>query len=169
MSIDLNESILQAALEGLERRRDQLEEQIRSVRSLLGTGRPAGRERGGPVRAESDSAIEPPEPRKRRRGMSAAGKRAIAEAQKRRWAAVRREGAAPGEKAVTRRRFSAAVRKRLAEAMRKRWAAKRTATQAQATRRTKTTAATKKAARKGGAKRAGPKSTIAVQSSETAS
>jgi hypothetical protein len=62
--------------------------------------------------------------------MSAAGRRAIAEAQRKRWAAKRAEQSTRAT--ATKRRLTPAGRKRLAEAMKKRWAAKRTAAQAKA-------------------------------------
>jgi hypothetical protein len=68
-----NRSILEAALEGLEARRAKLDEQIAELRrAMAGAG---------------ESVEEAPAPRKRR--MSAAGRKRIAEAARKRWAAVR--------------------------------------------------------------------------------
>jgi hypothetical protein len=75
--------ILEAALLGLESQRDKLEEQIARVRSLLGrkAGRPAKRAVSGIAMAAGLSAkrILSPDARKR-----------IAAAQKKRWAAFRK-------------------------------------------------------------------------------
>jgi hypothetical protein len=77
-----NQELLRAALEGLEIQRQRIEEQIRSVQSLLGGRR-------GPKPAAEKAA---PGRRKRRR-LSAAGRKRIAEAQRRRWAEQRKGGA----------------------------------------------------------------------------
>jgi hypothetical protein len=158
MPNDLNGSILQAALEGLERRREQIEEDIRSVRSMLGGTEPARRGPGRPQKTEAEPVTEQASAPQKRRGMSAAGRRAIAQAQRKRWAAKRSENQTPAKWAISKRRFSPAVRKRLAEAMRQRWALKRTAAQAKAAKKTagqKKTAGPKKATTKrAGAKRA---------------
>ena len=81
-----NHSLLTAALEGLELQRQRIDEQIQEVRSLL--GRAPGR-RGRP----------PASPAGRKRGpgrLSAAARKRIAAAQKRRWAEYRKS-AAKGE------------------------------------------------------------------------
>jgi hypothetical protein len=74
--------ILEAALLGLESQRDKLEEQIAHVRSLLGrkAGRPAKRAASTVgIAAAGGKRILSPEARKR-----------IAAAQKKRWAAFRK-------------------------------------------------------------------------------
>jgi hypothetical protein len=76
--------ILEAALLGLESQRDKLDEQIAQVRSLLGrkTGKPAKVAVSGGVTASnagSNTRVLSPEARKR-----------IAAAQKKRWAAFRK-------------------------------------------------------------------------------
>jgi hypothetical protein len=154
-------SIFRAALEGLERRREQLEEHIRSVRSMLrGISGAGSRPRGST--ADTASAGEAvPAPQKRRR-MSAAGRRAIAEAQRKRWAAKRGGATATASRKATKKRnFSAAARKRLAEAMRQRWAVKRTAAQA-AARKKSAKKATKKRAVKSQGRKASAKRAIPV-------
>ena len=78
-----NQSLLTAALEGLELQRERLDEQIQEVRLLLGKG--TGR-RG-----------RPPGTAKIARGpgrLSPAARRRIAAAQKRRWAEYRKSAAA---------------------------------------------------------------------------
>ena len=72
--------VLEAALVGLQLRRQQLDEQIMEVRSLLGRG--TGR-RGRP-------AVQAKNGRSR---LSAAARRRIAAAQKRRWAEYRKSAA----------------------------------------------------------------------------
>lgn len=75
-----NQALLTAALEGLELQRKRIDEQIQEVRSLLGKGR-----RGRPPNSNSNS-----------RGasrLSAAARRRIAAAQKRRWAEYRKSAA----------------------------------------------------------------------------
>ena len=66
--------------------------------------------------------------------MSAAGRKRIAEAQRKRWKAFHQaqEPAAAKKAAPAARRMSAAGRKRIAEATKKRWAAFRKAKRAQA-------------------------------------
>lgn len=84
-----DESLLQAALEGLTLQRDRLDEQIRQVRSMLGKrgpGRPPAK-----TAAASVEADEAPRKRRKRKKMSAEARKRIAEAQKKRWAAFRRK------------------------------------------------------------------------------
>lgn len=74
-----NAHLLQAALEGLQVQRERIEEQIREVQSMLG-GRAA-------PRAVAAAAT----PARKRRPLSEAARKRIAAAQKRRWAAFRKE------------------------------------------------------------------------------
>jgi len=76
-------SLLSAALEGLELRKQRLEEEIREVRTLLGK-KPGRRGR-------------PPGPAKLKPGasrLSVAARKRIAAAQKRRWAEYRKSASA---------------------------------------------------------------------------
>lgn len=79
-----NHSLLVAALEGLQLQKQRIEEQIQQVRLLLGKragkrGRPAlSAKKSGPGR------------------LSAAARKRIAAAQKRRWAEYRKSSAAKG-------------------------------------------------------------------------
>jgi len=75
-----SDELLEAALAGLQLRRQQLDEQIMEVRSLLGRG--AAR-RGRPPGAAKNG----------RSRLSAAARRRIAAAQKRRWAEYRKSAA----------------------------------------------------------------------------
>ncbi|MEN6533477.1 MAG: hypothetical protein ABFD89_07430 [Bryobacteraceae bacterium] len=77
--------ILSAALEGLELQRKRIELQIAEIRRALGAGSKA-------------SAVSPAaEPTRRRRKLSAAGRKRIAEAQKKRWAAFHKGTEVPTE------------------------------------------------------------------------
>ena len=118
----LTPEILSAALKGLEAQRDRVASQIAEVRRLLGG-----------AHAPASSAAEAPT-RKPRRKMSAAARKRITEAQRKRWEAFRKTSEpvpAPARKQIAKtakaaptqkRTMSAAGRKRIAEAARKRWA-----------------------------------------------
>ena len=77
---------------------------------------------------EQGSAVSPPAPvetlKRRRRRMSAAGRRAIAAAQRARWAATK-EASKPGRR--KRKGMSVKARKAASERMKKYWAEKRKA------------------------------------------
>jgi hypothetical protein len=106
----LTNEIIDAAILGFEEQKRRLEAQIAELRGM--------RNRGG----QTATAPAPP-----RRGMSAAGRKAIAAAQRKRWAALK-DGAAP-EKAPKRakRKLSPAGRAAIVAALKKRWAAKKAA------------------------------------------
>jgi hypothetical protein len=72
----LTDSIILAAIEGFEAQKKRIDEQVRELRQILNGG------------SQSETAEAAPSKRKKRR-LSAAGRRAIAEATRRRWAAVR--------------------------------------------------------------------------------
>jgi len=77
-----NESILKAALEGLELQKQRIETQLNEVRSQLGMG--TGR-RGRPPGSKNKKGRVGRPPGKRRK-MSAAARKRIGAAQKLRWA-----------------------------------------------------------------------------------
>jgi hypothetical protein len=81
--------ILEAALHGLEAQRQKLDEQIAEVRSLL--GRRVGRPPKGDALSHSVSSV--PVVVKKKRGLSAEARKKIAAAQKKRWAAFRKNKA----------------------------------------------------------------------------
>ncbi len=118
----LSREVLEAALEGLEAQRRRIDEQIRQVRAMVGVRGP-----GRPAKAgDSSAATSVTQPPNKRHAMSAAARRRIAEAQKKRWAEFR-EAKGPAQASAgtpnqPKRRISAAGRKRIAEAARKRWA-----------------------------------------------
>ena len=119
----LSHEILSAALAGLEAQRNQVDLQIAEVRRLL-------RIRPEPTAADGIPDSAPVRSTGRRRGMSAAARRRIGEAQRKRWEAYHQaqQVPAPAKKAAgkpaapKKRRISAAGRKAIAEAARKRWA-----------------------------------------------
>ena len=114
MAQQLTTGILNAALENLTTKRQQIDEQIAEIHRLLG--------------GNTDGASSTAEPATRKRTISAAGKRAIAEAQKRRWAAKKATSVPPAEMAAKKpkRKLSAEGRRNIVAALKKRWAAKRT-------------------------------------------
>jgi hypothetical protein len=104
----LTAEILDAAIEGFEARKRRIDEQIAQVRQLQNGHQPA------------DTSA----PQKRsRRKMSAAARKRIGDAQRKRWAATKR-----GAKATTtatanpKRKLSAAGRAAIVAALKKRWA-----------------------------------------------
>lgn len=92
MARSTNEKVnthLQAALESLERERASIDDQIRSIRSILGqaTAKVSA--------AEGSAAAEPVVRRRRkRRKLSAEARERIAAAQKKRWADFRKKKSA---------------------------------------------------------------------------
>jgi hypothetical protein len=118
MPTKLDNNILAAAIEGFEAQKMRLDAQIAEIRQLL-TG-------GGAEPAAT------PAPGRKRRKMSAAGRKRIAEAQRKRWAEAKKQsGAAPQAAKPAaqkpKRKLSAAGRKRIIEATKKRWALVRAA------------------------------------------
>jgi hypothetical protein len=116
MAQQLSTEILSAALENLTEKRHQIDEQIAEVRRMLGSSR-----NGSPNTSES-------KPRKHM--ISAAGRRRIAAAQRRRWAEQKASsgtGPAPRSKKA-KRRLSAEGRQAIVDALKKRWAARRAET-----------------------------------------
>ena len=105
----LTQGIINAAIEGFECQKQRIDAQIAELRAMLpGAG--------------NDSASESPANRPSRK-MSAAGRKAIAEAQRKRWAASRKESETPQSK--PKRKLSAAGKAAIVAALKKRWAAKR--------------------------------------------
>jgi hypothetical protein len=117
MTDQLTSEILNAALENLTARRHQIDEQIAEVRRLL----------GGSRNGASDSSA----PAGRKHRISAAGRRAIAAAQRRRWAEQKAAaGTATATTKTPKRKLSPAGRAAIVAALKKRWAAKRAAASA---------------------------------------
>jgi hypothetical protein len=141
----LTTEIINAAILGFEQQKLRIDAQISELRAMLTGGSAA------PV-----STTEPP--RGKRRKMSAAGRKAIAEAQRKRWAASKNESETQSKTATAKpkRRLSAAGRAAIVAALKKRWAVKKAVN-----------SKAKPAAKKAGAKKAVAKKT-AVNSAGTA-
>jgi hypothetical protein len=88
----MDESLLTAALHGLEAERARIDERIAYVRSLM-----SKRGRGRPPKAEI-------EPVAKKRGLTAAGRRRLAELMRQRWAAKRTAAQAKARKKKSSRR-----------------------------------------------------------------
>lgn len=109
----LPNDILQAALEGFEEQKRALDRKIADLRAML---------IGSTPEAPSNPSSLPT-----RRKMSAAGRRAIAAAQRKRWAAVRAQAPLAPSQPKKKRKLSAAGRAAIIAAAKKRWAAQRAA------------------------------------------
>lgn len=95
----LTAEILSAAIDGYEAQKSRIDAKIAELRAMLPDGSP-------------ESAATPAQPAKRKRRLSAAGRRAIADAARRRWAQARAEAAkAATAKKATRARKKTAVKK----------------------------------------------------------
>ena len=107
----LTAEILDAAIEGFEARKVRIDEQIAQVRQLQNGHSPAGTS----------------EPQKRtRRKMSAAVRKRMGEAQRKRWAATKGDAETASKvTAMPKRKLSAAGRAAIVAALKKRWAAKK--------------------------------------------
>jgi|ERR1035441_8187907 hypothetical protein len=118
MPIKLTPEILNAAIVGFEQQKLRIDAQIAELRQMLG---------GGPT-----ATATPEVPRGRRRKMSAAARKRIGDAQRKRWAESKKESAPPSPVAPkTKRRLSAAGKAAIVAALKKRWAAKRAVAKAQ--------------------------------------
>jgi hypothetical protein len=106
--LKMERSILEAALVGLGHKMGELTQNIAEIKRMLGGGAGTG--------AQTQAT---------RRPMSTAARARIAAAQRKRWAAQKKQQGqtAPAKRSPRRKRkISAAARKRMAEATRKRWA-----------------------------------------------
>jgi hypothetical protein len=110
----LTNEIIDAAIEGFEQQKRRIDEQISELRAARS---------GSPAQSASAPAKQP------RRKMSAAGRKAIAEAQRKRWAASKgqAEPKAPKPAKKAKRKLSAEGRANIVAALKKRWAAKKAA------------------------------------------
>jgi hypothetical protein len=112
----LTQGIIDAAIEGFESQKRRIDEQIAELRALSNGHAPSA-ERSVP---------------RKKRGMSAAGRKAIAEAQRKRWAATKGQAEAKAPKAVKpvkkKRVLSAAGKAAIVAALKKRWVAKKAGT-----------------------------------------
>ena len=108
----LTPEILTAAILGMEAQKEKLDAKIAELRGWL---------TGGPT--EPTAAAEPATPKRRR--MSAAARKRIGDAQRKRWAASKKatEPPAPAAAPKPKRKLSAAGRKAIIAATKKRWEA----------------------------------------------
>jgi hypothetical protein len=107
----LTPEIITAAILGFEEQKRNIDTQLSELRAVLPGHTP-------------EAAAPPEPPTRKRRKMSAAGRKAIAEAQRKRWAASKKAAsleAAPKAK----RKLSAAGRRNIIAATKRRWAMKR--------------------------------------------
>ena len=107
----LTNEVVIAAILGFEEQKRRIDSQIANLRQMLTEGPTA------PMAASEA-------PRRGRRKMSAAGRKAIAEAQRKRWAASKGESSA-AVGSTSRRKLSAAGKAAIVAALKKRWAAKK--------------------------------------------
>jgi hypothetical protein len=112
----LNAEIIAAAIEGFESQKRRIDTQIVELRTMLSGGR-------------SEGTVAPEAPTRKRK-VSAAARRRMAEGQKKRWAAIKAESQKPEpagrpEPAKPKRKISAAGRRAISEATKRRWALKR--------------------------------------------
>jgi hypothetical protein len=114
MPTKLTHEIITAAIEGFEAQKTRIDAQIAELRAVLTGG-------------STEPAAKPEPPKRKRRKMSAAGRKAIAEAQRKRWAASKKaaQPSAPEVASKPKRKLSAAGRKAIIAATKKRWALKR--------------------------------------------
>ena len=109
----LTQGIIDAAIEGFENQKRRIDEQIAELRALSSGYAPA--------------VAEAP----KKRGMSVAGRKAIWEAQRKRWAAAKGQAERKAPKVAkpvkTKRVLSAAGKAAIVAALKKRWAAKKAA------------------------------------------
>jgi hypothetical protein len=110
----LTRPIIEAAILGFESQRERLAHQVAELRAMLD---------GGP----KETATTPEPAKRKRRKMSAAGRKAIAEAQRKRWAASKKaaERSAPQAAPKPKRKLSRAGRAAIVAATKRRWALKR--------------------------------------------
>ena len=113
----LTTEIVNAAILGMEAQKEKLDAKIAELRAWL---------TGGPT--EPTAAPEPATPKKRRK-MSAAARKRIGDAQRKRWAASKKaaEPSVPEAAPKPKRKLSAAGRKAIIAATKKRWEAVRVA------------------------------------------
>jgi len=106
----LTQEIIDAAIEGFENQKRRIDAQIAELRAML-------------PGAKTEPTSEPTANRPRRK-MSSAGRKAIAEGQRKRWAASK-QTAEPRMSPRPKRRLSAAGKAAIVAALKKRWTAKK--------------------------------------------
>ena len=106
----LTKEIVDAAIFGFEEQKRRLDAQIAELRGLFPNGHGTAR---------------PNPPTRKKGGMSAAGRKSIAEAQRKRWAAQKAEAQSEPSTKKAKRKLSAAGRAAIVAALKRRWAAKK--------------------------------------------
>jgi hypothetical protein len=112
----LTVEVLNAAIEGFESQKRRIDVKIAEVRQMLDGG-------------HAEPGATPAVPSAKRRKMSAAARKLISDAQRKRWAESRGKSASPPESITPKpkRKISAAGRKAIVAALKKRWAEKKAA------------------------------------------
>ena len=150
----LTPEILTAAIAGFEQQKLRIDAQIAELRTML----PGGR---------TEPAATPEGPKSKRLKMSAAARKHMGDAQRKRWAESKRPSEPPLQPAAAseapKRKLSDAGRRAIGEATKKRWAAIHAAKQAE-----KPVMAKKRAAKKTPAKKAAVKAPVKVAAKKTA-
>jgi hypothetical protein len=118
-------AILESALTGLQSQLNQIDEAMAGIRSQL--------RHGGPGR-RANASINGVQPVRRKRNMTAAARKRIGEATRKRWAAYRKQqGKTAAPAAKPKRKMSKAGRAAISAATKKRWRAFHKAQKAAAT------------------------------------
>ena len=155
----LTPEILTAAIEGFEQQKLRIDAQIAELRAMLSGGR-------------AEPAATPEVPKGKRRKMSAAARKRIGDAQRKRWAESKKPAAtAPQAVAAPeapKRKMSAAGKRAISEATKKRWAEFHAAKAAEKPVVAKKGAAKKAITKKSVAKKAAVKTPAKVAAKKTA-
>ena len=149
----LTPEILTAAIEGFEQQKLRIDAQIAELRAMLLGGR-------------TEPTATPKVPKGKRRKMSAAARKRIGDAQRKRWAESKKPAATPSQAVAApepKRKLSAAGKRAIAEGVRKRWAAFHDAKAA-----AKPSEAKKRATKKTASKKAAAKVPVKVAAKKTA-
>ena len=153
---NLTPQVINAAILGFEEQKRHIDTQIAELRAML----PGGR---------SEPAATPEAPKGKRRKLSAAARKRIGDAQRKRWAESKAPSEPTSQPVATpeapkrKRKLSAAGKRAIVEATRKRWAAFHAAKAAE-----KPVVAKKGAAKKTAAKKAAVKAPVKVTAKKTA-
>jgi hypothetical protein len=108
----LTKEVIEAAIQGFEAQKHHIDSQIAELRAMLPSG-------------ANGSAHGMQTAQRAKSRMSAAGRKAIAEAQRKRWAAVKNQASSTVPAKKSKRKLSAAGRANIVAALKKRWAAKK--------------------------------------------
>jgi histone H1/5 len=153
----LSAEILTAAIEGFEQQKIRIDTQIAELRDMLLGGR-------------TEPTATPEVPKGNRRKLSAAARKRIGDAQRKRWAASKKAAEPSTSEAAPKRKrkLSAAGRRAIAEATKKRWAAFHAAKAAEKPAVAKKSTAKKAVTKKSAAKKTAVKAPVKVAAKKTA-